>query len=113
MIVKMSKVEIVGPKYLTEEVLSVLRDFGILHPEPHPGGAIGFIETPEEGYIRSFLLEEKALSERLYLEELYRKIKDLLSMIPGKTVRISYLEPSKILDTIERLLQEHSDYCKN
>lgn len=106
----MSKVEIVGPKSLTEKVLSVLRDFGILHPEPQ---AIGFIETPEEGYIRSFLLEEKTLSERLYLEELYKKIKELLSMIPGKTVRISYLEPSKILDTIERLLQEHSDYCKN
>lgn len=106
----MSKVEIVGPKYLTEKVLSVLRDFGILHPEP---GAIGFIETPEEGYIRSFLLEEKTLSERLYLEELYKKINELLSMIPGKTVRVSYLEPSKILDTIERLLQEHSDYCTN
>ncbi|MFN3395237.1 MAG: V-type ATP synthase subunit I [Thermodesulfovibrionales bacterium] len=106
----MSKVEIVGPKYLTERVLSVLRDFGILHPEPE---AIGFIETPEEGYIRSFLLEEKTLSERLYLEELYKKIRELLSMIPSKTARISYLEPSKILDTIERLLQEHSDYCKN
>lgn len=109
----MSKVEIVGPKYLTEKVLSVLRDFGILHPEPPLGGAIDFIETLEEGYIRSFILEEKTLSERLYLEELYKKIKEFLSMIPSKTVRISYLEPSKILDTIEKLLQEHSDYCKS
>lgn len=110
MIVKMSKVEIIGPKYLTEGVLSLLRELGTLQPEPE---AVGFIEAPEEGYLRSFILEEKTLSERLFLEDISRKINELLSIIPVKAVRISYLEPSKILDTIDRLLREHSDYCKN
>lgn len=110
MIVRMSKVEIMGPKPLIGDVLAIIREFGILHPEPE---AIGFIEAPEDRYLRSFLLEEKALSERLFLEDLLRKINDLFSMIPEKTLRISYLDPSKILDTIARLLQEHSDYCKN
>lgn len=110
MIVRMSKVEIMGPKPLIGDVLAIIREFGILHPEPE---AIGFIEAPEDRYLRSFLLEEKALSERLFLEDLLRKINDLFSMLPEKTLRISYLDPSKIPDTIARLLQEHSDYCKN
>lgn len=109
MIVRMSKVEIMGPKSLTEDVISLLRGLGILHPEPE---TIGFVETPEEKYLGTFLLEEKALSERLFLEDLSRKINELLFMIPEKTVRISYLEPSKIIDTIWKLLQEHLEYCK-
>lgn len=110
MIVRMSKVEIVGPKSLVEDVLSLLRGMGILHPEPE---AIGFIETPEEKYLRSLLLDEKTLSERLFLENLSKKVNELLSMIPSKASRISYLEPSKILDTIERLIHKHLDYCKD
>lgn len=109
MIERMSKVEIMGPKSLTEDVISLLRGLGILHPEPE---TIGFVETPEEKYLGTFLLEEKALSERLFLEDLSRKINDLLFMIPKKTVRISYLEPSKIIDTIWKLLQDHLEYCK-
>lgn len=110
MIVRMSKVEIMGPKSLAEDVLALLRELGILHPEPE---AIGFIEAPEDKYLRSFLLEEKALSERLFLEDMLRKTNELLSMIPEKILRTSYLDPSKILDTISRLLHAHSDYCKN
>lgn len=110
MIVRMSKVEIVGPKSLTEDVLSLLREMGILHPETE---TIGFIEVPEEGYLRSFLLSEETLSERLFLEELLKKVNELLSLIPPKTVRLSYLEPSRILDTIERLLQEHLHHTRN
>ncbi len=105
----MSKVEIVGPKSLVDDVLSLLRTLGILHPEPEP---IGFIETPDEGYLRSYLLDDKALSEMLFLEDLLKKVDDLLFMLPLKPERKSYLEPANILDTIVRLLQEHCNYCE-
>jgi V/A-type H+-transporting ATPase subunit I len=55
MIVKMSKVEIVGPKDLLQDVLSLLRDMGIFQIEP---ATVGFIEKGQEEYIRSLSLDE-------------------------------------------------------
>jgi V/A-type H+-transporting ATPase subunit I len=110
MIVRMSKVQIAGPKSLAEDVLSLLRELGVLHPETE---VIGFIETPEERDLRTFILDEKTLSERLFLEDLAKRLEEILSILPRRPVRKSYLEPSKILDTIGRLLKVHTDYCRN
>lgn len=109
MIVRMSKVEIVGPKALLEELLSLLRDLRIFHLEP---ATIGFIEKGYEEHVRSFLPDEKTLSERLFLEDLRQKLDELFSYLPKITIRKSYIEPLPIIDTVSKTVQRHVESCR-
>ncbi len=56
MIVRMSKVEIVGAKGLLQDVLALLRDLGIFQIEP---ATVGFIEEGQGDDIRSFMPRRK------------------------------------------------------
>jgi len=105
MIVKMSKVEIVGPKGLLQEALSRLRELGIFQIEP---ASVGFIEKEDEENIRSFSLDQKTALERVYLEGLRVKIDELFSFVPAIAVRESYIEPATIIDTIANTVERHT-----
>lgn len=109
MIVRMSKVEIIGPKLLLQDVLSFLREAGIFQVEPE---TVGFIEKGYEEDIRSFLLDEKTLSERLFLEDLRLKLEELFSCLPLISVRKSYIEPLSIIDTIAKTVERHTLNCR-
>ena len=104
MIVRMSKVEIVGAKGLLQDVLSLLREMGIFQIEP---ATIGFIEEGQEHNIRSFMPDEIVLGERLFLENLREKIDKLFSYLPKQPVRKSYIEPRSIIDTIAKTIERH------
>ena len=105
MIVRMSKVEIVGPKGLLQEALLRLRELGIFQIEP---ASVGFIEKEDEENIRSFSLDEKTALERVYLEGLRVKIDELFSFLPAVAVRESYIEPATIVDTIANTVERHT-----
>jgi V/A-type H+-transporting ATPase subunit I len=105
MIVRMSKVEIVGTKGLLQDVLALLRDLGIFQIEP---ATVGFIKEGQEDDIRSYTIDEKTMFERLFLEDLRHKIEGLLSYLPKLPVRKSYLEPRSIIDSIASLVERHS-----
>ena len=109
MIVRMSKVEIVGAKELLQEALTLLRELGIFQIEP---ATVGFIEEGREDDIRSFLPDEKSMFERLFLENLRHKIDELFSFLPKQTVRESYLEPRSIIDTIAKTIERHISLSK-
>jgi V/A-type H+/Na+-transporting ATPase subunit I len=109
MIVRMSKVEMVGAKGLLQDVLALLREMSIFQIEP---AAVGFIEEGREEDIRSFMPDEKAMFERLFLENLRQKIVELFSFLPKKPVRTSYLEPLSIIDTISKTIERHSAAAK-
>ncbi len=104
MIVRMSKVEIVGAKDLLQNMLALLRELGIFQIEP---ATLGFIEEGREEDIRSFIPDEKTMLERLFLEDLRQKIIDLFSFLPQKPVRTSYIEPRAIIDTISKTIERH------
>jgi V/A-type H+-transporting ATPase subunit I len=104
MIVRMSKVEMVGAKGLLQDVLALLREMSIFQIEP---AAVGFIEEGREEDIRSFMPDEKAMFERLFLENLRQKITELFSFLPKKPVRTSYLEPRSIVDAIAKTIERH------
>ncbi len=110
MIVRMSKVEIVGGKDLLQEVLSLLREVGIFQIEP---ATVGFIEEGREHDIRSFMPDEKVLGERLFLENLRKKIEELFSFLPKNKVRTSYIEPRVIIDTIAKTIERHITSAKD
>lgn len=110
MIVRMSKIEIVGPKGLLEDVLSLLKTLGIFQIEP---ATLGFIEKGCEEHVRSFLPEERALSEMIFFEDLRARIGELLLYLPAVEVRTSYIEPLPIIETVSRTIQKHISICKD
>jgi len=83
-IVRMSKVEIVGPKEHLQHVLGLISSLGILQIEP---SKIGFVEKGMEEELSSFALDEKTLFERLFLEDLKEKIDKLFAFLPKMPVR--------------------------
>lgn len=104
MIVKMSKVEIVGPKTLLEDVISLLQKNGVFQIEPEKKG---FVEEIDENYINSLIPDEKSFKERIFLESLKGMIDQLNSYLPSVMMRESYLNPSSIIDTISENLKKH------
>lgn len=109
MIVRMSKVEIVGPKALLQESIVLLRNAGIFQIEP---AAVGFIEKEDQEHIRSFSLDEKTAVERLYLEDLRLKIEELFSFLPTVLVRESYIDPASIAHTIAGTVERHTSQTR-
>ncbi len=104
MIVRMAKVEIVGAKDLLQEVLASLRSLGVFQIEP---ATVGFIEEGHEDDIRSFMLDEKSVFERMFLEELRTRIGALLSQLPKPQVRNSYLDPRPVIDSVSAIVGRH------
>jgi V/A-type H+-transporting ATPase subunit I len=109
MIVRMSKIEIAGPRELLQEVLAILHESGILHIEP---STTGFIEKKDEEYIDSFLPDKNTFTERFYLEDLKIRIDELLSYLLPALPRKSYIEPGSIIDTINETLDKHLCACR-
>jgi V/A-type H+-transporting ATPase subunit I len=104
MIVRMSKVEIVGPKALLQGTLLCVRDLGIFQIEP---AAVGFIEQGLEESIRTFYPDERTALERLFLQELLLKIDELISLLPKGVVRTSYIEPRSVIDAVAKTIDRH------
>jgi V/A-type H+-transporting ATPase subunit I len=104
MIVRMSKLEIAGPREQVSDVLDLLRTMGILHIETN---TIGFIEKKDEDLIDSFLPDKNTLSERLYLEDIKVRIDELLSYFSLAGVRDSRIQPRGIIDSVNENLKKH------
>ncbi len=110
MIVRMSKVEILGPKGLLEDVLCLLKELGIFQIEP---ATVGFIDKGCEEHITAFLPDAHSLAEVLFLENLRAQIEEMASYLPAIDVRRSYIEPLPIIDTISKTLEKHLTTCRN
>ena len=94
---------------MLRDVLACLSDLGLFQIEPE---LIRFVEKGDEEYIRPFLPDKKMLSERLFLEDLRLKINTLFSYLPKIPVRMSYIDPLSILDTIAKTIDGHSSRCR-
>jgi V/A-type H+-transporting ATPase subunit I len=106
----MSKVEIVGPRQLLGETLSLVRKKGDLHIEP---SAVGFVDDLHKQAIHSLLPDEKTLFEKIFLEEFAAKLNHLFACLPAETIRESFLTPRPIIDTVSRTLDKHLAICRS
>jgi V/A-type H+-transporting ATPase subunit I len=106
----MSKVEIVGPRQLLGEVLSLVRKKGDLHIEP---SAVGFVDDVHKRDIHSLLPDEKALFEKIFLEQLKTNLNSLFACLPPESIRESFLTPRPIIDTVSRTLDKHLAMCRS
>ena len=105
----MSKVEIVGPRQLLGETLSLVRKEGDLHIEP---SAVGFIDDIHKREIHSLLPDDKTLFEKIFFEEFEGKLKGLFSCLSVESMRESFLSPRPIIDTVSRTLDKHLEMCQ-
>ena len=109
MIVRMSKVEIIGPKVSLLEVLALLRERGTLQIEPE---VREFAGPEEEWKPQPLVLHGRELAERLFLEHMLQRIDELLQCLPPLQVRKSYLTPIPVLDALAGLVEKHATMCR-
>lgn len=102
----MSKVEIVGPKRLLQDVLILLQKLNVLQIEPESAETVSEARAEKTG---PFLHDERerTLFERLFLDDLRRKIDELFNYLPKGPVRTSYIQPQSILGTILYTIEKH------
>ncbi len=105
MIVKMSKIRIVGPKECADDVLNVIQQLECMQIQRFEEE----IESPEKRYH----VTEREITEKMYLEEFKQDINELLSFLPEVEVRKSYINPVNVLDFLKNLVGKHTEYCKN
>lgn len=110
MIVRMSKVELAGPKGLLEDVISLMQESGTLQVD---SDEFRCIDRAEEHVIQSVIPDQKTISERFFLEELRKQLEELFTFFPVLPLRVSYLEPQAIIDTVAEMLKNHVRYCKD
>lgn len=110
MIVKMAKVEIVGPRQLLEAALALIRRKGDLQIDP---SSLGFIDENRRMEIHALLPDEKTLFQKLFLEKLHAKLTDLFVCLSEKSIRESFLSPQPILETVNKTLDKHLALCRS
>jgi V/A-type H+/Na+-transporting ATPase subunit I len=108
MIVKMAKVEVVGPKHLLMEVLDLVREQGIFQAET---GSAGFVTGGEGAKVKTLALDEETMAQRLFFEDLRQKIDTLFTFLPGLESRPSYLEPLSVIDAVAGTIDRHVAHC--
>ena len=113
MIARMSKVEIVGPKGSLQDVIILLQKLNVLQIEPETT-ELGAGEGGEEK-LRPFLHDERerVLFERLFMDDLGRKIDELIAYLPKISVRTSYIQPQAIVGTILYTVEKHLELARS
>lgn len=109
MIVRMSKLEIAGPKELLLDVLEVIREMGVLQLET---GETAVSDAAFESYPSQPAAGSHAVSERLFLENMRRQTGEIIALLPAIDSRESWLDPLTILDTIAASITNHLTTCR-
>ncbi len=110
MIVRMSKLEITGPKELLLQVLDIVRGEGVFQPEADPSG---FVTARHRQDVRTLVPDQHMVAERLFLEHVHDLVDELLHLLPPLAVRESWLEPAGVLDTIAAGAGRHLALCRD
>jgi len=108
-IVRMSKVEIAGPRELLLPVLETIEQLGVLQID---ASLRERVEEQAEHGIRPLALDGRTLAERLFLEDLKIKVERLLELLPVVETRESYLSPSRAINSVAALVAKHLEACE-
>jgi V/A-type H+-transporting ATPase subunit I len=108
MIVRMSKIEIIGPRDLLMQVLSLIQQRGVLQID---GEIRKAVHKEAEPHLKSMILDGQTLSERLFFEDLKFKIDRLLTYLPQVAARESYIKPPTAINTVANLVKKHIESC--
>ncbi len=104
MIVRMAKVEILGPKDQLMAVLGLLRGRGAFQPDP---GLMRAADPGTETLARGLVLSAEEIRERLFFESLQTRIRSLLVLLPDLSLASSALHPLPVVDVFDELVDRH------
>lgn len=109
MIIRMAKVEIVGPKQDLIDTLELLHNRGIFQPDPH---LIERVELAEEDRLHALVLDENELREQSFFQKLLQRVTALLELLPEVSDNISPLQPLPVMDLLDELVDQHLDKAR-
>ncbi len=110
MIVRMSKLEIAGPKELLIDVLEVIRELGTFQPEDC---STAVVDDRQQAMPSVLPPDDRAVAERVFLENLRLQTSEIISLLPALETRESWLNPLTILDTIAATVARHLAICRD
>jgi hypothetical protein len=108
-IVKMSKVAVIGHRDLLVQVLETIRQSATLQIDMDIQKRI---EEGPEARLRPLLLDARALGSRLFYEDLDRRIDRLLARRPNVPSRESYLSEPHAITAIATVLDNRLELCE-
>ncbi|MDH5721408.1 MAG: ATPase [Spirochaetia bacterium] len=109
MILKMSKVEIIGPSSLLDDVLFYLIKKENIQLEKND---VTFINNRKEIKKIGQSESEENFAKRLFLEKQKTKLEELLSLLPKAKYHERYLNPEGALHSLSKLLERHLAICR-
>jgi len=104
MIIRMAKVEIVGPKQDLLSTLDLLHNRGIFQPDPQ---LMERVVLTEDERLQTLVLDENELRERSFFQDLQERIMTLLELLPETDNGISPLQPLPVMALLDELVDQH------
>jgi len=104
MIIRMAKVEIVGPKQDLLSTLDLLHSRGIFQPDPQ---LMERVVLTEDERLQTLVLDENELRERSFFQDLQERIMTLLELLPETDNGISQLQPLPVMALLDELVDQH------
>ena len=104
MIIRMAKVEIVGPKQDLLSTLDLLHNRGIFQPDPQ---LMERVVLTEDERLQTLVLDENELRERSFFQDLQERIIALLELLPETDNGISPLQPLPVMALLDELTDQH------
>ncbi len=110
MIIRMAKVEIVGPKQDLIDTLDLLHNRGIFQPDPR---LIERVELAEEDRLQTLVLDEDELREQKFFQRLLERINSLLELLPDVSDGVSPIQPLPVMDLLDELVNQHLTHARD
>jgi V/A-type H+-transporting ATPase subunit I len=104
MIIRMAKVEIVGPKQDLLNTLDLLHNRGIFQPDPQ---LLERVELAPADRLQAIVLDEQDLRERSFFQNLYERVVTLLELLPEVDNGVSPLQPLPVMSLLAELVDQH------
>ena len=104
MIIRMAKVEIVGPRHDLLATLDLLHNRGIFQPDPQ---LLEQVKLTREDRLQAHVLDEHDLQERSFFQDLFERVSALLEILPATSDSISPIQPMPVMDLVDELVDQH------
>ncbi len=104
MIIRMAKVEIVGPKQDLLNTLDLLHNRGIFQPDPQ---LLERVELAPADRLQALVLDEQDLRERSFFQNLHERVAALLALLPETANGVSPLQPLPVMELLAELVDQH------
>ena len=104
MIIRMSKVELVGPKDDLLAALELLRGRAVFQPDPQ---LLAGVPLSAGGRPQRLVLGHEEMHERSFFEALLVRVSELLELLPEVRAAPAALQPLPVMDLLHELVDRH------